>query len=72
MRCMSADGVGNMEYNHGIMNKTVYNKILKKNVKQSAEKLGMLPLFIFQEDNDSKHIAEISKLWIIWNVPHQL
>ena len=36
------NGVGNMEYTNGILNKTVYNKILKKNVKQNAEKLGML------------------------------
>ena len=40
-------------------------------MKQSTEKLGMLSSFVFQQDNDSKHIAEINKLWLIWNVPQQ-
>ena len=54
--------IGNKEYIDGIMNKTVYNKILQRNVKQSSGKLGMLPSFIFKEDNDNKHTKEINKL----------
>ena len=44
------------------MNKTVYNKIMKENVKH----------FMFEENSHSKHTAEINKLWLIWNVQQQL
>ena len=61
-----------MEYIDGIINKTVYNEVLKKNVEENAQKLGMLPSFIFEKYSDSKHTAEINKLWVTWNVPQKL
>ena len=36
--CMSSNGVGTMEFIDGTMDKFVYNGILKRNVKQSAQK----------------------------------
>lgn len=47
-------------------------QILKDNLKQSAEKLGMGENFHFQQDNDPKHTTSIVKEWIIYNVPHVL
>lgn len=70
--CMSSQGVGTIHFIDGTMDKFVYNNILKQNVKQSAEKMGMMAGFMFQQDNDSKHTAEINKLWLIWNVAKQL
>ncbi|KAJ4439272.1 hypothetical protein ANN_07392 [Periplaneta americana] len=29
-------------------------------------------VYIFHQDNDSKHTAEMNKHWLIWNVPKQL
>lgn len=37
--CLSAAGVGNLEFIEGNMNKYDYLNILKKNLKSSAEKL---------------------------------
>lgn len=70
--CMSSKGVGTIHFIDGIMNQWVYNDILKKNIKQSAEKMGMSASYAFQQDNDPKHTAAINKHWLIWNVPKQL
>lgn len=70
--CMSAKGVGNIQFIDNVMDKFVYNDILRKNVKQSAAKLDMLPTYMFQQDNDPKHTADLNKTWLIWNVPKQL
>ena len=37
------------------MDKYVYKTILEENVLQSAEKLGVIGKFYFQQDNDPKH-----------------
>ena len=66
---MSGKGVGTIQFIDGTMDKHVYNNILKNNVKQSALKMGMPANYMFQQDNDSKHTAEINKLWLIWNIP---
>ena len=39
--CMSAYGVGNIQFIDNVMDKFIYNDILRKNVKQIAAKLGM-------------------------------
>lgn len=41
-------------------------------MKQSAEKMGCLRDFIFQQDNDPKHTALDSRLWILYNCPKYL
>lgn len=70
--CMSSAGVGNLVIIDDIMNKEVYLNILKSNLLQSAEKLGIADRFYFQQDNDPKHTAGIVKMWIIYNTPHVL
>ncbi|KAJ4426656.1 hypothetical protein ANN_26454 [Periplaneta americana] len=69
--CMSSKGVGNIDFTDEIMDKVVYNNILKNNVKESAIEMGLPPVCIFQQD-DSKHTAEMNKHWLILNVPKQL
>ena len=68
--CMSAAGVGNLEFIDGIMDKNMYLTILKKNLIQSAEKLGVRTNFRYYQDNDPKHKAGIVQSWLIWNCPH--
>ena len=52
---MAASGVGNLVFIDGIMDRYVYKNILDENVLQSAEKLGIVDEFWFQQDNDPKH-----------------
>lgn len=70
--CFSAAGVGNLHFIDGIMTAKGYINILKKNLKQSAEKMGISRDFIFQQDNDPKHTALDSRLWIMYNCPKYL
>lgn len=68
--CMSAAGVGNLIFIEETMNKSVYLDILKNNLLQSAEKLGIRHNFRFYQDNDPKHKSAVVQSWLIWNCPH--
>lgn len=70
--CMSNAGVGKLHFIDGKMDKYVYLDILKQNVKQSADKLGIKNQFAFYQDNDPKHTSEVAKLWLIHNCPKLL
>lgn len=70
--CMSAAGVENLHFVEGRMDKYQYINILKQNVRQSAEKLGILDNFALYADNDPKHSAYISRLWVLYNCPYVL
>lgn len=70
--CMSAAGAVNLEFIEETMTKTVYLNILKKNLNQSAEKLGIRSDYYFQQDNDPNHTAADVKMWIAYNTPHML
>lgn len=70
--CMAASGVGNLIFIDSIMNQGLYIEILKKNLKQSAAKLGLENEYWFQQDNDPKHTALNTKLWLVYNVKNQL
>lgn len=65
--CMSANGVGNLEFINGIMNQYVYIDIMKRNLKSSAQKLNLPSDFYFQHDNDPKHTALNTRLWLLYN-----
>lgn len=47
--CFAWSGVGNLVKING--------SILKRNLKESARKIGLGKKFIFQQDNDPKHTA---------------
>lgn len=68
--CMSANGVGNLEFIETTMDKTIYLNLLKSNLLQSADKLGIRRDFRFYQDNDPKHKSGIVQSWLIWNCPH--
>lgn len=44
--------------------------ILKENLHESADNLGIRNSFTFYQDNDPKHKALISQTWLIYNCPH--
>lgn len=70
--CVSSAGVGNIHFIDGKMDRFQYLDILKQNVKQSAEKLGILDSFSFYQDNDPKHTSHVAKLWLVYNCPKLL
>lgn len=70
--CMSAEGVGTLEIIDGIMDQYKYIGILKRNIRPSAEKMGLTDNYIFMQDNDPKHTALDTRLWILYNTPKYL
>ncbi|GFW12929.1 transposable element Tcb2 transposase [Trichonephila clavipes] len=69
--CMAANGVGKLCFIDGIMTACMYIDILRHNLQSSAQKLG-LGTFVFQQDNDPKHAANLTREWLLYNSPRQL
>lgn len=67
--CFSADGVGNLQIIEGIINQYKYIEILRNNLKESAERLGLKDTFQFYQDNDPKHTAYTTRSWLLNNCP---
>lgn len=67
---MSSVGVGKLEFIESTMNKEEYIDLLKRNLLQSTEDLGIRDIFRFYQDNDPKHKSGIVQTWLIWNCPH--
>ncbi len=62
--CFSAAGTGRLVAIEGKMNAAKYRDILDKNLLQSAQDLRLGQRFTFQQDNDPKHTAKITKEWL--------
>ncbi|KAI4890135.1 hypothetical protein NFI96_003585 [Prochilodus magdalenae] len=56
-------GPGNLVRVHGIVNALKYQDILKQNLVASARKLKMGRHWVFQQDNDPKHMAKSTQKW---------
>ncbi len=59
--CFSAAGTGRLVAIEGKMNAAKYRDILDENLLQSAQDLRLGRRFTFQQDNDPKHTAKITK-----------
>lgn len=68
--CMGASGVGNLVFIDGIMDHQYYINLLKENLKPSAEILGVSSDFHYYQDNDPKHMALNTRLWMLYNCPN--
>ncbi len=62
--CFSAAGTGRLVAIEGKMNAAKYRDILDENLLQSAQDLRLDRRFTFQQDNDPKHTAKITKEWL--------
>ena len=62
--CFSAAGTGRLVAIEGKMNAAKYRDILDENLLQSAQDLRLGQRFTFQQDNDPKHTAKITKEWL--------
>ncbi|GFV57403.1 transposable element Tcb1 transposase [Trichonephila clavipes] len=70
--CMPANGVGKLCFIDGIITAHTYIDILRHNLQSSAQKLGLGTSFVFQQDNDPKHTANLTWEWLLYNSPRQL
>ncbi len=62
--CFSAAGTGRLVAIEGKVNAAKYRDILDENLLQSAQDLRLGRRFTFQQDNDPKHTAKITKEWL--------
>ncbi len=60
----SAAGTGRLVAIEGKMNAAKYRDILDENLLQSTQDLRLGRRFTFQQDNDPKHTAKITKEWL--------
>ncbi|GBN79804.1 hypothetical protein AVEN_243359-1 [Araneus ventricosus] len=67
--CISAVGDGKLHFIDGMMDKYMYLGILKQNLEQRVEKMGILPHYKFYQDNDPKYNAYICRLWTLYQCP---
>lgn len=61
--CMSAKGVGEMQFINGTVNAAKYQEILENNLLRSIQKLCPTEAFIFQQDGASCHTAKTTRNW---------
>ncbi|XP_076640649.1 uncharacterized protein LOC143352207 [Halictus rubicundus] len=59
--CFSRNGSGTLMKIDGIMNADKYINILNENLEEAVVKMGCDDEFVFQQDNDPKHIAKKTK-----------
>ncbi len=62
--CFSAAGTGRLVAIEGKMNAAKHRDILDENLLQSAQDLRLGRRFTFQQDNDPRHTAKITKEWL--------
>uniref|UniRef100_A0AAQ4RPP4 Tc1-like transposase DDE domain-containing protein n=1 Tax=Gasterosteus aculeatus aculeatus TaxID=481459 RepID=A0AAQ4RPP4_GASAC len=62
--CFSAGGTGRLVRIEGKMNAAMYRDVLDGKMLQSALDLRLGRRFIFQQDNNPKHTAKITKEWL--------
>ncbi|GFV43210.1 transposable element Tcb1 transposase [Trichonephila clavipes] len=70
--CMAANEVGKLCFIVGIMTAHTYIDILCHNLQSSAQKRGLGTSFVFQQDNDPKHTANLTREWLLHNSLRQL
>ena len=61
--CFASSGIGNLVIIDGTLTAEKYLGIMKNNISASASKL-IGDSFVYQQDNDPKHTANVCKDWL--------
>ncbi|GFV25443.1 transposable element Tcb2 transposase [Trichonephila clavipes] len=69
-RCEDHNGAGNLAFVDNKMNVSAYIDVLRHNLLDNAKKLSMENSFTFQQDNDPKHTAIVTKTWLLYYAPN--
>ncbi|GFX72274.1 transposable element Tcb2 transposase [Trichonephila clavipes] len=69
--CVAHNGAGK-SFIDNKMNALAYIDVLRRNLLDSAKKLIMENTFMFQQDNDPKHTAIVTKTWLLYHAPMRL
>ncbi|GFX82488.1 tc1-like transposase protein [Trichonephila clavipes] len=69
---MASKEVGNLCFIDGTMTARTYTDVLRDNLPQSAIKLDISNSYYFQQYNDLKHTAVITRMWLLYHVPRKL
>ncbi|GFW86107.1 tc1-like transposase protein [Trichonephila clavipes] len=70
--CGALNGAGNLAFIDNKMNVLAYTNVLRHNLLDSAKKLRIENTFLFQQDNDPKHIAIVTKTWLLYHASRRL
>lgn len=70
--CVASNGVGALTFIEHTLTKEGYLSILKNNLRQSAEQLGIERTFKLYQDNDPKHKSYLVREWLLYNCPKVL
>ncbi|GFV31821.1 transposable element Tcb2 transposase [Trichonephila clavipes] len=70
--CIAHNGAGNLPFIDNKMNALAYIDVLRRKLLDNAKKLSMENTFIFQQDNNPKHIAIVTKTWLLYYAPRRL
>uniref|UniRef100_A0AAZ3SS38 Tc1-like transposase DDE domain-containing protein n=1 Tax=Oncorhynchus tshawytscha TaxID=74940 RepID=A0AAZ3SS38_ONCTS len=62
--CFAAEGTGALHKIDGFMMRENYVDILKQHLKTSVRKLKLGRKWVFQMDNDPKHISKVVAKWL--------
>uniref|UniRef100_A0A8C6VYB8 Transposase Tc1-like domain-containing protein n=1 Tax=Nothobranchius furzeri TaxID=105023 RepID=A0A8C6VYB8_NOTFU len=62
--CFAASGTGRLAVINGTMNSTVYQNILKENVRPSVRQIKLKPSWALQQDNDPKLTSKSTSEWL--------
>uniref|UniRef100_A0AAY4D9A2 Transposase n=1 Tax=Denticeps clupeoides TaxID=299321 RepID=A0AAY4D9A2_9TELE len=62
--CFAASGPERLAVIDGTLNSTVYQKILKENVRPSVRQLKLKQSWVLQQDNDPKHTSKSTSEWL--------
>jgi transposase len=65
--CMGYAGVGEFVILEGTVNAKGYVNILLGNLKKCVRKLGIQDSYLFQQDNDPKQKARVTREWLLYN-----